>query len=92
MLAKRVGRNGKIEFLRFLFSIAILLFHLGKYSLFVNKRFTQSLLYPHRQKADLDLSHSAGRLPAIQSTDMCYSHGHQYSFRCPEACPADELI
>lgn len=70
----------------------LFLFHLGKYSLFVNKRFTQSLLYPHRQKADLDLSPSAGRLPAIQSTDMCYSHCHQYSFRCPEACPGDELI
>lgn len=70
----------------------LFLFHLGKYSLFVNKRFTLNFLYPRRQKADLDLSHSAGRLPAIQSTDMYYSHCHQYSFRCLEAYPGDELI
>ena len=33
MTAKRTTRNGKIEFFRFFFSIAILLFHLGKYIL-----------------------------------------------------------
>ena len=70
----------------------LFLFHLGKYSLFVNKRFTLNFLYPHRQKAYLDLSHSAGRLPAIQSTNMCCSRCHQYSFRCLEAYPGDELI